>query len=419
MYHLHALGSVGVTVPSGLLVVPDAGDARFRDLLRKLRLLVLRDLLAREGMALSEPVQRALPRVQRALIGRARARSPELLAALGSADVLPPLLAMMSGVAEPDPMLRTAIPALLVRLASTRGVLEESVLWDVPIATLPIAGRGISRFTPEARGLVANAAGAEVRLADGPEKRIDALETRQVFERIPGIDAHLSLHDANPLAMEEAHPEKTGNAIDLGGKPLEAWTRMLGDALELVALALPTIHAELALTLERIVPVGYEPQRHLSASYREAPGLVYMTLHPSVLTMAEAIVHETQHGKLNVLSFFDPALTNGRTTWTKSPVRPDLRPLSGVLLAVHAFVPVAALHLRLAELGHPIARTPEFDTRRRQVLAGNDRGLRLVHELGEATALGAQVIAALDTLHAVTLAAVPDAIRDAEALPPG
>ncbi len=404
---------------NGLLVVPSAHDARLRDLARKLRLLVLRDLLARGPGEVSEPVRRALPRVQQALVGCARTHSAALLAALGSEDVLPPLLAMMGGVCPPDAMLRQAIPPLLARLGSARGVLEESVLWDVPIAVLPLPGRGVARFAPEAQGMVANAAGVEVRLAGGEEVRLDRLETGATFHAIAGLDAHLSLFDVNPLAMREEHPDKQGNAIELGGRSIDEWTRALSEAAALIGLALPTVHAELALALQRIVPVGYEPERHLSASYREAPGLVYMTLHPSVLTLAEALVHETQHGKLNVLSYFDPALVNGRTTWTPSPVRPDLRPLSGVLLAVHAFVPVAALHLGLAELDHPIARTPEFATRRAQVLAGNARGLAIVHELGEPTPLGRELIAALDALHAQTQAAAPPAVVDAEALPPG
>lgn len=408
-----------MALPHGLLVVPAPGDQRFRDLVRKLRLLVLRDLLARRSDGLSEPVRRAWPRVQHALLGCARTHSAELLAAIGSEDALPPLLAMLGGVGDPDAMLRAAVPALLAHLAQKRGVLEESVLWDVPFASLAIAGRGLARFAPDAQGMVANAAGAEVRLASGEEIRVENLETTPTFHAIPGIDAHLSLHDANPLAMQEAHPEKAGNAVDLGEHTPDAWTRAVADAVELVRIALPTVHAELALALQRIVPVGYQPERHLSASYREAPGLVYMTLHPSVLTLAEAIVHETQHGKLNVLSYFDPALVNGRTTWTPSPVRPDLRPLSGVLLAVHAFVPVAALHLRLAELDHPITRTPEFRTRREQVLAGNTRGLAIVHELGEPTPLGRDLIAALDALHAVTRAASPQSAPDTEALPPG
>jgi HEXXH motif-containing protein len=408
-----------VTIPTGLLVVPAPGDARLRDLVRKQRLLVLRDLLGREGADLSDPVRRALPRVRSALLGLARAQAPILLDAIGQDDVMPPLLAAIAGVAPADAMLRAAVPPLLATLARTRGALEESVLWDVPIASIALPDRGIARFAPEARGLVANTAGAEIRLADGSERRLDALPFEATLHPIPGTTAQLALHDANPLAMHEDHPDKRGNAIDLGGRSVDAWTRALADAIELVRVALPSVHAELALVLRRIVPVGFEPERHLSASYREAPGLVYLTLHPSVLTLAEAIVHETQHGKLNVLSFFDPALRNGRTTWTSSPVRPDLRPLSGVLLAVHAFVPVAALHLRLAELDHPIARTPEFHARRAQVLDGNARGLALVRSLGEPTPIGRELLAALDAVNVATRAAMPEREADPEALPPG
>jgi len=348
-------------LPSGLLVLPRTDDARLRDLVRKLRLLVLRELLGLDARALSEPVRRALPRVQDALLSIARARSSEVLAALGSPDVLPALLAMRERVADADAMLRLAMPNLLERLLSD-AVLDARREWDVSSTV--------------------------------PPRNAHAIE---------GLDAHLSLVDANPLAMREDHPDKTGNAVDLGGRPIAAWTAALSAAVELIRITLPTIHAELALTLQRIVPVGYDAERHLSASYREAPGLIYLTLHPSVLTLAEAIVHETQHGKLNVLSYFDPVLVNGRTTWTSSPVRPDLRPLSGVLLAVHAFVPVAAMHLRLAEIDHPLARTPEGIARRREVVVGNERGLATLRELGEPTAIGREILAALEAVHAVTL----------------
>ena len=43
----------------------------------------------------------------------------------------------------------------------------------------------------------------------------------------------------------------------------------------------------------------------------------------------------------------------------KSPVRPDPRPLWGILLAVHAFLPVAVMHRRLRADSHPIVRSFE------------------------------------------------------------
>jgi HEXXH motif-containing protein len=159
------------------------------------------------------------------------------------------------------------------------------------------------------------------------------------------------------------------------------------------------------VTLRRIVPVGYEAEVHLSASYREAPGLVYLTLHPDPVTLAEALIHETQHGKLNALSFFDAVLENGHTEWAPSPVRPDLRPLMGVLLAAHAFVPVAEFHRRLAELGHELTRTPAFARRRAEVLASNARGLAVLADKARPTPLGARVLAELTAMHARTSAA--------------
>src|SRR5207253_1395186 len=95
------------------------------------------------------------------------------------------------------------------------------------------------------------------------------------------------------------------------------------------------------------VPAGGVPL------HPRVPGLHLSVTDTNPLAMAEAIVHGTQHGKLNALTWLDPVLENGHTEWSPSPVRPDLRPLMGVLLAAHAFVPVAALHARLAEQGHP------------------------------------------------------------------
>jgi HEXXH motif-containing protein len=111
-------------------------------------------------------------------------------------------------------------------------------------------------------------------------------------------------------------------------------------------------------------------------------------------------VHETQHGKLNALTWLDPVLVNGHSEWTRSPVRPDLRPLMGVLLALHAFVPVAALHKRLADRQHPISQTEPFARRRREVLATNAESLSIVRSLGKTTRLGDKLIAELAALHA-------------------
>jgi HEXXH motif-containing protein len=229
----------------------------------------------------------------------------------------------------------------------------------------------------------------------------------------------LSLVDTNPLADLEAHPDKSGNAVDLGGRSPGDWASKLQEALRPVATLMPTWMAELPLAQHRVLPVGFEPERHLSATYREAPGTCYLSLHPEPLTLAEALIHETQHSKLGVALHLDALLKNGRSAWTPSPVRPDLRPLIGVLLAVHAFVPVAALHARLQDSGHPWCDRPGFERRMREVLAGNARGLQTLERLAEATALGGRLLFELRRLHDATAARVPDLVVAADAMPPG
>lgn len=212
-----------------------------------------------------------------------------------------------------------------------------------------------------------------------------------------GID--LALADDNPLASLEAHPDKSGSHLDLGEAPPTAWVSALADALDRIAAHLPLLRMELDLLVSCLVPVGTDPERHLSASYREALGLVYLSLHPDPLTMTEAVIHEAQHNKLNAALTVDPLLENPPEERHPSPVRPDPRPLLGVLLAVHAFVPVAALYQAMRLADDPAARGARVDARIRQVVDGNDEGLTLLERHGRPTDLGRALLAELRELH--------------------
>ena len=224
--------------------------------------------------------------------------------------------------------------------------------------------------------------GAEVLVAGQPVA-VDELPWT------PDQQGLVALSDDFPLSLEEAHPDKQGNAFDLAGRPAGAWQETLDAALDLVEQGLPGWREEGPLA--RVVPVGFDPQKHLSASYREAPGTAWMSLHPDPAVMAEALVHENQHSRLNLLSWLDPVLENAWTEWTASPVRPDLRPLMGVLLAVHAFVPVAVMHRNLGR-----------DEDRRRVWESNERGLAVLRDKARPTPIGVRLLEALEQHHAAT-----------------
>ena len=112
----------------------------------------------------------------------------------------------------------------------------------------------------------------------------------------------------------------------------------------------------MTVVVRQIVPVGTRIDRHESASYAEAVGTIYASLHPDPLVLAEALLHEHSHGKLNALAALTPLLADAAGAF-ESPLRPDPRPLGGVLLAAHALVPMAELHRRMHADQDPRALT--------------------------------------------------------------
>jgi HEXXH motif-containing protein len=106
------------------------------------------------------------------------------------------------------------------------------------------------------------------------------------------------------------------------------------------------------------------------------------------MTLAEALIHEFSHNKLNALFEVDEVLENAWTPLYTSPVRPDPRPLHGVLLAVHAFLPVARLYEKMIEAKEPAAQNEAFLGRFAAIRRINREGAEIVLGNGKATVIG-------------------------------
>lgn len=208
----------------------------------------------------------------------------------------------------------------------------------------------------------------------------------------------LALRDNNPLPIFAEHPERHGNVVGLGDHELGEWMAMLRQCLAVIAQHMPLLADEMRLLLRHIVPAGYDAEKHQSASYLHHLGVIYLTLHPSVMTMTEALIHEFQHNKLHALLQLDPVLANGTLPQFASPVRPDLRPLRGILLAVHAFLPVAALYRRMLAAGDPLAKSHYFAVRMAQIDAINHQGCETLRHHGQWTPVGRRLWPQIDQL---------------------
>ncbi|MCH9680539.1 MAG: hypothetical protein K0V04_03825 [Deltaproteobacteria bacterium] len=244
--------------------------------------------------------------------------------------------------------------------------------------------------------------GAGQVVAETPDGRIWLpLEADDAaFVPIPGSMVRLALVDTNPLSSLEAHPEKSGNALDLGGQPVERWREALGDGLHTIARHLPAFREEIELLVQQVIPVGFDTEQHRSATITEAVGALYLGLHPNPMTMVEALVHETSHNKMSALFELDPVLDNPPEQTYASPLRPDPRPLRGVLLAVHAFLPVVALYDAMIEAQAPGSEHPAFVRRRDHIARGNHDGICVLRAHARPTAVGRQLLDEIQALDA-------------------
>ncbi len=357
------------------LTLPEPGSATAREVLSRAMGRVLRELSSAPRLA--PPGARREAAALADLVRAAMAESP---GALASAIRRPTVGGLVRCLREGVPERREALLVqLLAQLAfelAVAGALPAPVrLHRWPRRLLSIPAR-LAVTLPEGPG--------EVRIENG---RLDLGPAEHPYHPI-SRDIVLALADDNPLALVEAHPDKAGNAVDLGDHGVAEWTGELAAALAPIERHLPEIRAEMDLIVSQVVPVGFDPVKHLSASYQEVIGTVYLSLHPSRMTLAEALVHEFSHNKLNALFELDDVLTNAFSPLYTSPVRPDPRPLHGVLLAVHAFLPVARLYERMIAARVPEADHPDFKNRFAEIRRINREGAELLLREARPTPVG-------------------------------
>jgi HEXXH motif-containing protein len=84
-------------------------------------------------------------------------------------------------------------------------------------------------------------------------------------------------------------------------------------------------------------------ERSDSSSSPQLPGAVFLTLQ-SELQVMEAVVHESAHQHLFLVEAEGPLIDPAHTATFRSPLRPDPRPLRGVLLAYHALAYIVACY---------------------------------------------------------------------------
>ncbi len=387
------MSRMAALAPPQDLTVPEPGSRTARDVLSRALGRLPRDIAAIPASLPATAEGRADLLALQRLVGEIvdGERAGALLACLRSPTVSAPLRALRNELAKPrfdrpeaDAILVELLATLAFELALAGVIGGELRLARLPRRVLSLSARAEIEIPDRERARGATFADGRVLFDHADPVALDLAAIARGDDAGPlpvGRPYHpidraivLATADNNPRAAFGAEPGEPGNRVDLGGHDPSAWARALAPALALVEEHLPDLRAEIDLYLRAIVPVGHHLETHRSASYREAVGAVYLTLHPGVMTLAEALIHEHSHDKLHALFEVDEVIENTSEKRFRSPLRPDLRPLRGVLLAVHAFVPVARLYERMEEAGHPLARQRDFPARFAQIRRMNRDG---------------------------------------------
>jgi HEXXH motif-containing protein len=378
------------------LTLPEPGSTTARAVLSAAMRRLVRDLQAAAARA-PHGARHEAGELARLVSATAR-EAPGALISVIRRPTVGALIRSLRNGARPDrePLLVALLAHLAFDLALAGALSVPVRLRRAPPRLLSLAARLAVAVPADAGALIVENGRLTIERASGATViNLEAPPGDATIERpyhpITG-EIVLALADNNPLAMEEAHPGKSGNAIDLGGRDPATWTAALEEAFALIGRHLPDLRGEMDLYLQQIIPVGWDAERHLSASYQEAIGTIYMSLHPSGMTLAEALIHEFSHNKLNALFEIDEVLENAWSPLYASPVRPDPRPLHGVLLAVHAFLPVARLYEKMIEAREPAAQNAAFLGRFTAIRKINREGAEIVLGNGRATMIGAGLL---------------------------
>lgn len=160
-----------------------------------------------------------------------------------------------------------------------------------------------------------------------------------------------------PFPVDFFHPDEWswGSRRDAGEQDrtkLRGEIRRYAEAVSVLLQLLPgPADWTLAMTSVIIPLYNATPEKFRSGSHGELPGAVYIDLGSGVHRILETLIHETAHQYLRVAEAAGALIEPGHDGRYSSPLRPEPRPLRGILLAYHALAYMCALYGDLFRVG--------------------------------------------------------------------
>jgi HEXXH motif-containing protein len=132
------------------------------------------------------------------------------------------------------------------------------------------------------------------------------------------------------------------------------WFERTMQACELISLVEDSLFVPVRAVLSAIVPLEAPPEKNLSATTNEVLGCICTSLPAERGLLAETLVHEAAHTTLHIASDVVSYWNAAENQLYQSPWRKDLRPISGIVHGIVAFIAVGEFWSRLltADIAH-------------------------------------------------------------------
>jgi HEXXH motif-containing protein len=231
------------------------------------------------------------------------------------------------------------------------------------------------------------------------------------------LRVHHSTADGRTMRwrLDDTDPYREFTALQppgrLASRDFETWCRKLDRAWEILVEEHPDYVTEVLAAEPVIVPTG-PMGGFVASSSASSFGAIRAVMPETPSAMAETLLHEIQHSKLNALLDLVPLHCSGSERLCYAPWRRDPRPLGGLLHGIYAFVGVTEYwYRRWRSQPGPSDRTAAFHFTHHQ-----DQVRKALRELGsvdELTDVGTRLLEVASTrLDACDASAVPADIRD-------
>jgi len=210
-------------------------------------------------------------------------------------------------------------------------------------------------------------------------------------------DRHFLPFDIQLIASEDA-PELCHSGVAAPKNFADAEPASVVQAvlrgLDVLCKVWPECVPDILAFVRGIVAIDLAGSSTFSASAPAAPGIILLTVRadedPEMV--AECLVHEVSHLKLDALWTSRAILTNDDQARFRHPWRPDPRPMRGVFLGAHAFMNVAEFALHSAQRGDTKRFGPVFLRVRDEV----EIAMTTLREHGQFTVTGAELFADME-----------------------